>query len=146
MSRRLLCLFWSMGLLASVASAQAATCTVSAAGVAFGTQTFLVTSPSDSTGSITVSCDAVASYSIGIVGGFTGTPMRAMRSGSTQLGYNLFTDATCTVVWGDGTAGSARVSSSGNTGTTHVVYGRIPARQNVPAGSYSDTLIVRVDF
>lgn len=143
MSRRLLS---GLGLLAWVASAQAATCTVTATSVAFGSHTFLVTSPSDSTGSITVSCDAVTAYSVGILGGSTGTMTRAMTSGSNQLGYNLFTDATRTVVWGDGTAGSAKVSSSGTSGATHTVYGRIPARQNVPAGSYSDTLIVRVEF
>lgn len=146
MNRRIKHLLWGMGLLASVASANAASCTVSTTSVAFGSQTFLVTSPSDSTGSITVGCDAITAYSIGILGGFTGTLTRAMRSGSNQLGYNLFTDSTRTIVWGDGTAGSARVSSSGTTGATHTVYGRIPAKQNVPAGSYSDSLIVRVEF
>ncbi len=113
------CLFSAAGLLASAASAQAATCTVSATSGAFGTHTFLVASPSDSTGSITVSCDAGASYSLGILGGFTGTFTRAITSGSNRLAYNLFTDATRTVVWGDGTAGSARVSSSGTAGATH---------------------------
>lgn len=146
MSRRMRCLFSAAGLLASAASAQAATCTVSATSGAFGTHTFLVASPSDSTGSITVSCDAGASYSLGILGGFTGTFTRAITSGSNRLAYNLFTDATRTVVWGDGTAGSARVSSSGTAGATHTVYGRVPARQNVPAGSYADSLIVRVEF
>lgn len=133
-------------LLVPLASAHAASCTVSATGVAFGTHTFLDTSPSDSTGTITVSCDAVAAYSIGLVGGFTGTFTRAMTSGSNQLGYNLFTDATRSVVWGDGTGGSARVSTSGTFGASHTVYGRIPSGQNVPAGAYSDALIVRVEF
>lgn len=132
--------------LVSAASAQAATCTVSTTSVAFGTHTFLAASPSDSTGTISVRCDAVTSYAIAILGGFTGTFARAMTSGSSQLSYNLFTDATRTVVWGDGSAGSARVSSSGTTGATHSVYGRIPARQNVTAGSYSDSLVVRVEF
>lgn len=146
MSRRIRGVLLGVGLLVSLASAQAATCMVSATGVAFGTHTFLVASPTDSTGTITVSCDAVASYSVGILGGFTGTFTRSMTSGSNQLGYNLYTDATRTVVWGDGTDVSARVSSSGTVGATHTVYGRIPARQNVPAGSYSDILIVRIEF
>jgi spore coat protein U-like protein len=142
-------LFMAMGWLAalgSTAHSQAATCTVSATGVAFGTQTFLVTSPSDSTGSITVDCDAVAAYSIGILGGNASTSARVMTAGGYQLGYNLYTDATRAIVWGDGSAGSARVSSAGTEGGTHTVYGRIPAKQNVPAGSYSDSLIVRVEF
>jgi len=146
MSRGIRYVLSGVGLLLSLASAQAATCTVSVTGVAFGTHTFLVTSPSDSTGTITVNCNAVAAYSIGIIGGFTGTFMRAMTSGSNQLSYNLFTDATRTVVWGDGSGGSGRLNSAGTTGGTHTVYGRIPARQNVPAGSYSDSLIVRVEF
>lgn len=133
-------------LLISVGSAHAATCTVSTTSVAFGTHTFLTTSPSDSTGTISVSCDMVANYSIVILGGFSGTLARAMTSGSNQLGYNLFTDATRTVVWGDGSAGGGRVSGSGTTGATHTVYGRIPAGQNVPAGNYSDALVVRVEF
>jgi spore coat protein U-like protein len=40
---------------------------------------------------------------------------------------------------------SARVNGSG-LGATHVVYGRVPARQNVRAGSYADTLVVTLDF
>jgi len=127
-------------------SAHAAACTVFATGVAFGTHNFLATAPIDSTGSVTVTCDAPAAYSIGIHGGFTGTLARAMTAGSHQLAYNLFADAARTVVWGDGTGASVKVSSAGTAGSTHTVYGRIPARQNVPAGSYSDLLMVRVEF
>jgi len=134
------------GLFLSLSSAQALVCTVSTTGVVFGAYSFFTPWPRLSTGSVSIGCDAVAAYSIAMNGGYTGTFARLMTSGANRLTYNLYTDATRTVVWGDGTGGSMRVSSSGTTGATHTVYGRIPALQNVPAGSYSDLLIVTVEF
>ena len=49
-----------------------------------------------------------------------------------ELAYNLYREASRSIIWGDGTGGSAVGSG---TGATHTVYGRIPSRQNVYAGS-----------
>ncbi|MDB2524654.1 spore coat protein U domain-containing protein [Amylibacter sp.] len=44
-------------------------------------------------------------------------------------------------------ASGATVSSSGTRmSVNHVVYGRIPPRQNVRAGNYSDTVNLIINF
>jgi spore coat protein U-like protein len=75
-----------------------------------------------------------------------------MTSGANQLPYQLRRDSQSGAIWGDGTGGSSKVSDSYTltlifSKTTHYsVYGRIPASQNVPPGSYTDTVTARVDF
>jgi spore coat protein U-like protein len=118
---------------------------VTATSVAFGSYDPTGNSNKDGTGSVAVSCDASTAYTVAINAGNAGSFNRAMASGSYSLGYNLYTDATRTTVWGDGTGGTSRVSQTG-TGATITVYGRIPAHQNVGVGSYTDTLVVTVQF
>jgi spore coat protein U-like protein len=125
--------------------AHGAQCTVATNSVAFGAYDTFAVSAADSTGSVAVTCDVAASYSLAIGAGGSGTFSREMASGGNRLAYGLFTDATRSVVWGDGTGATARVNGSG-LGATHIVYGRVPARQNVRVGSYADALVVTVDF
>lgn len=131
--------------LCASALAGAATCTVATTPVGFGAYDTFSTSSNESTGSVTVACDAAAVYSISIGMGGAGSFRRTMSSGTNRLDYDLYTDATRTVVWGDGSGGTSRVNGGG-TGATHTVYGRITARQNVRAGSYGDSVTVTVDF
>jgi spore coat protein U-like protein len=50
-------------------------------------------------------------------------------------------------VWGDATSGTVTVNGTGiGVNVNHAVYGRIPALQNVHAGSYSDIIIVELTF
>ena len=50
-------------------------------------------------------------------------------------------------VWGDATSGTVTVNGTGiGVNVNHAVYGRIPALQNVNAGSYSDIIIVELTF
>ena len=70
-----------------------------------------------------------------------------MSSGTHTLNYNLYTAANRAVVWGDAISGGATESGSGTgMNVNHVVYGRIPPRQNVRAGSYSDTINLIITF
>jgi spore coat protein U-like protein len=130
-------------------------CTVTATSVSFGNYNTLSSSPMDSTGSIRVQCtlmSAIAgSYAISLSTGSSGTyTQRTLRKGSASLTYNLFTDTTHSVVWGNGTGNSANVTRSFpatffvNQSTT--VYARIPVAQNVPGGAYSDTITVTVTY
>lgn len=132
-------------LLGASLSAWPATCSVSTTGVNFGSYDVFSNVNSDGAGSVSVSCDAAASYSIAISSGNGPYALRLMVSGTHQLAYNLYRDASRSTIWGDGTGGSAVVSGSG-TGATHTVYGRIPSRQNVYAGSYSDNIVVIVTY
>jgi spore coat protein U-like protein len=131
-----------------------AACTVSSTGVAFGAYNPQSGTADDSTGTINVDCHpSDHSVDIEIGAGLYGTiATRRMSSGAATLNYNLYTTTTRNIIWGDGTQGSVTQtltggSVSGGTRTfSAVVYGRIPALQNVPAGTYNDTLIVTITF
>jgi spore coat protein U-like protein len=72
--------------------------------------------------------------------------VRSLRSGDETLSYRLFSDPARTRVWG-GRANSVQVRFDGSSNARELtVYGRIPAGQVVPAGSYSDAVTATVDF
>jgi spore coat protein U-like protein len=133
------------------AAAGAVTCTVSTVPVAFGAYDPTSSTPTDGVGTIKISCDkAPALKPITISAGGSGIfTNRVMKSGSWNLNYNLYTSAARTLIWGSGTGGTGSVNYGGSgTGPAYTitVYGRIPASQNVGAGSYSDSLIVTISF
>jgi spore coat protein U domain-containing protein, fimbrial subunit CupE1/2/3/6 len=141
------CLRWWLlaGCLALPVLADAVTCTVSVTNVAFGNYDVFASQDTVTTGSVGVSCDSSDSYTISLSAGFGTYTSRVMTSGSSQLDYNLFTDPQRLTIWGDGTSGTATVSATG-TGGTYPVYGLITAKQNVPVGSYSDSITVTVTY
>ena len=66
-----------------------------------------------------------------------------------QLSYNIYLDAARTMVWGDGTGGSSYYSATGTGNAAPVsviMYGGIPTQQNVGAGTYTDILVVTINF
>lgn len=130
-----------------------AACKVTATGVNFGAYDVFVTAPSDSAGTVTVSCDQNPPIDITVAIGPSASSgaflPRSMRSASApdRLNYNLFTNASRNVVWGDGTAGTSTVmlfNVNRNRSQAATIYGRIPPGQNVSVGSYSDTLTVTI--
>ena len=122
-----------------------ADCTVNALAVAFGNYDVFSSTDLDGTGRVDVSCSPSASYTVSLGTGGGSYGQREMLSGATILNYNLYTNATRTTVWGDGSGITSTVSGSG-VSASHTVYGRIPARQNKPAGSYTDVIVVTVTF
>jgi spore coat protein U-like protein len=131
--------------LALSGTAQAA-CTISAGGaVSFGNYDWTVAAPTDTVGSMTYTCTSTAFVflSTGSSGTYT---QRTMLAGANALGYNLYTDAARTQVWGDlFNGGTIQVAPAGTPARLDV-YGRIPAGQNVPLGSYTDTITVTFFF
>jgi len=124
-------------------------CTVSATSVNFGQYDPLSSVPDETQGSISYSCD-VTKYrvTIEISSGNNGRFDREMR-GADALKYNLFLDANCRTVWGDGSHGTQKLVDyypNRDHRYTVAVYGRIPARQDVRAGSYSDRLVVTMQW
>ncbi len=78
---------------------------------------------------------------------------RTMLSGANRLNYNIYWDPQYTVVMGDGTGGSSAgtagpitVVSGSSVQATGTMYGYVPARQDVAAGSYSDIITVTVTY
>jgi spore coat protein U-like protein len=113
-----------------------AACTISTTPVNFGSYDVFSASPTDSTGLITITCNETpAPYAPVSIG---------PSPNSGGLNYNLYTNAARTSIWGDGTSGTVRVWRTfwRNIPRNLTVYGRIPPGQDVPAGTYTDTLTV----
>lgn len=139
---------------ALIVGAPADACTISATGVVFGTYDPRAAGPDDGTGSIDIACHpSDQSLTIALSTGGSGSfSARRMSSGPAQLDYNLYTGSSRTIVWGDGSGGTSTVTltegyvSGGRRRFSADIFGRIPALQNVPAGSYVDTIVVTVTF
>ena len=122
-------------------------CTLNVTGVNFGSYDVFSNSALDTTGNIDVNCPSGVGYSMALTPGGGTQTQRLMSSGAHTLNYNLYTAANRAVVWGDATSGTVTVNGTGiGVNVNHGVYGRIPARQNVRAGSYSDIIIVELTF
>ena len=132
-------------LLTIVSQQTHAACNLNVQGVIFGSYDVFNIQSIDSTGNVGVTCDVSTPYTIAFTPGAGSYALRTMTSGPNTLGYNLYADPARTSVWGDGTAGTVTVAGSAAS-ANHTVYGRIPARQNVFAGSYSDLLTVTLTF
>ena len=150
--RRLLVafIFTLCALSASNAYAQA-TCTISVTSVNFGSYNVFGGSATDSTGTITVNCNNTAhNISVTLSKGASSTyNPRTMLRGAEALSYNLFRDAARSSIWGDGTASTSTYTDNNPPNATNItltVYGRVPAGQDVSAGSYSDTVAAVINF
>jgi spore coat protein U-like protein len=121
-------------------------------GVNFGPYNVFTNSPTDSTGTIILTCTDVGptdAITIDLsTGSATSYAPRQMRQGSDALNYNLFRDPSRLEIWGDGTGGSSRYGPMvppNNTQVNLTIYGCIPVRQNVRVGTYSDTITVTIN-
>lgn len=132
--------------------ANAATCNVSATGVNLGSYDVFSISPADSTGTITILCDATTNVLTAIgqspnSGGFNPRKMRH-SSLADLLNYNLFTNVARTTIWGNGTGGTSTVTQKAtkNKPLDLTVYGRIPQGQDISGGLYGETLTVTITW
>jgi len=128
-----------------------AACTISATGVSFGAYDVYNASPTDSTGSITYRCgNSDKDITITISKGTSSTfSPRTLKKVSESLDYNLFRDAGYTLIWGDATPGTSTYfikNPPNNTDVVLTVYARVPATQDVSAGSYSDSVVVTIEY
>lgn len=138
-----------LSLLLAPGFAQAA-CSVNPTPVAFGLYSPFNVAPTDTAGTLRVSCDtATVGYTVLLSAGSAGSyASRRLSGGGYTLSYNLYVDALRTVVWGDGSGGTTTVSGAFALpgAIDHTVYGRVSAGQNVGAGAYTDTIIVTLNF
>ena len=146
-----------VGLLGWSGSALAAqNCRITAPALLFGDYEAASQIPVDSASSLAVRCVGrpVGAFTVSVGTGTSGDMgRRTLRVGSETLVYNLFVDAARTRVWGDGTAGTERLTvtpppqSTGRPRELSLpVYGRIPAGQDPAPGLYTDTLVITVEF
>jgi spore coat protein U-like protein len=127
------------------APAAAASCDVSPQGVNFGSYDPLAAAPLDGVGTIAISCDSAVSFTVTLSPGAGSYDQRLLSGAAAELGYNLYIDASRLIVWGDGNGGSGTYSTTADN-VDIPVYGRIPARQNVPATAYTDTITVTITY
>jgi len=149
---------------AHAARADAPRCSATSPGLNFGAYDTTRAVPTDFDATLTVSCSilrpappsASVSYVVSFSAGTSGTAaQRRMLNGTAFLNYNLFTDVGRTLVLGDGTGGTQQFSGSMTLGpslsartktATYPVRGRLYPRQDVPPGTYVDTLVVTITF
>lgn len=140
----------------SVSASVSANCTISTSAVAFGAYDPVsanAATPLDGTGGVTVTCTQGASTTITLGQGSTpkagstdAVPLRQMGDGgANRLEYFLHQDAAHTTAWGN-TAGTGVAHTGTGTATSITVHGRVSAGQNVPSGSYADTVVATVTF
>ena len=131
-----------------------ADCSVASTNMHFGAYDVFSNVSKDSTGTISVDCDEAPPPIVVIrigpsfnSGGFKPRQMRHTTR-PDRLNYNLFTDSSMSVIWGDGTQGTATVSNkvTKNKLWVKTVYGRIPAGQDVSVGTYSETVSVTITW
>lgn len=146
------------------AAAQAQSCNVSATPLAFGNYGSPGGVRVDSSAAVLVTCTpqylllaCKSSYTLSLsVGDHASGGQRQLAAGTGRLAYDLFSDSLRQQPWGDGGASGP---TTGGTITTsllnlvclpgnkpHTVYGRIPANQSVPAGAYSDNVVLTVTY
>jgi len=127
------------------------TCTVSATDLVFGNYSPVATTDTDSASTVTVQCTNLTPYAIGLgAGGGSGATVaeRRMTKDAQTLTYSLYQDLARNTVWGDDfDVGGNAVSAVGDgLSQSHTLYGRIPKGQNVNIGTYTDTVLVTVNF
>lgn len=122
-------------------------CMIQPATLAFGAYDPLSPAPRDATGTITIACNGIAIYQVGLGpgNGPPGSTRLMSRSGGGQLQYELYTDQARSTVWNTTSTVNGLVFL--NPAPVQLpVFGRIPAGQVAPAGTYGDVVQSTINF
>jgi len=162
-------LHWTAAIGLSLAAtnvvAQLATCTITATPMHFGVYEPMSPAPlGPVTSTIDVGCSVppgsgnVTGFTLNLSlsrGAATSYAQRQMTGVAMRdpIGYNIYTTANATSIWGDGTGGSFTVAvtipkmTPGQSGrVSAIAYGFIPPLQDVAADDYSDTIVVTANW
>lgn len=132
-------------------------CTISAGALAFGTYDTITHTQKLGQATLSLQCTTGAAAKVVTLGegaqpasAAPTTPFRQMvRTGFVDmLTYKLYSDVGRTTVWG-ATAGTGLATAAWTSSTipqTLTVYGAIDADQDVPAGSYTDSVVATIIF
>ncbi|MBK0391652.1 spore coat protein U domain-containing protein [Ramlibacter sp. CrO1] len=127
-------------------------------GLNFGVYDPFATVARDTQASVGLTCSRVGgpqnnTITLALSAGAHGTSTADRRlAGSgvpTTISYNLYRDSGRTFIWGntpgvDAATELISVPNNGSASTTVVIYGRIPANQDVYVGSYADQVTLTV--
>jgi len=131
----------------SVTATVAASCTLSAAALGFGTYSGAQITVNST---VSVTCTNTTPYNVGLnAGTATGATVtnRSMTGPSSALlNYTLYSNSGLTTNWGN-TVGTNTVAGTGSgSAQSLTVYGKIPAKQYVRPGSYADTITATITY
>jgi spore coat protein U-like protein len=136
-----------------VSASVAANCTISTAPVAFGAYDPVSTNAATDlvgTGALTVACTKGVPATIDLGQGANYlAPSRRMTAGAGAfLNFALYKDAARTQVWGSTMAGGTTYAynSASKNSVAVTVYGTVPQAQDVPVGSYTDTVVATISY
>ena len=134
-------------------TAQAKTCGVTGAGVAFGAFDTTTSANLDTIGYVGVECngsiDVELSLSVGNGAGANYAAGRKMTHGAGRgtLRYQLYANAGRTRVLGDGTGGSVTLRIRNVHNVSQAIWARVPGGQrSVVPGNYSDTVMATIRY
>jgi spore coat protein U-like protein len=132
----------------TVLASVTANCSIAAGALAFGPYDPVVTNASadlDVNSTITVACTKGSTGVVGLDNGVNASgTTRRMKAGTNFLTYEMYNDSGRTTVWNASNTVSYTAASKASTGLT--LYGRVAAGQDVPVGSYSDTVVATITF
>jgi spore coat protein U-like protein len=123
-------------------------CSVSAASLSFG-NVGVLNANVDAATNVSVTCTYTTPYQVqlsaGAAPGAT-TTSRAMTNGAAEVFYGLYQNAGRSTNWGSN-LGVDTVSGTGTGSAQSIpVYGRIPPQTTPTIGTYSDTVVVTVNY
>lgn len=131
----------------SVTGPVSATCSISAAAMSF--PSYSATATVTATSNLSINCSNGASYQVSLGSGqnVSGSTRRMVGPSTNYLTYQLHRDSARTLLWGDGTALGTKHSGTGTgSAQTVPVYGRIQSGQYRAVGSYSDSVVVTIEY
>ena len=149
----------ALGLLASGAEAVTTCRILSGGGLNFGNYDTLAAAPNDSLATVLVQCTREGgpqnvTVTLQLNQGIHGASVQARRMANNApaggyLNYGLYRDVGRSMVWGFNTGVDTEVRSlsipnKDSRQATFTIYGRIPAQQDSPVGSYSDRVTATV--
>jgi spore coat protein U-like protein len=146
----------------SVSANIANVCTISTGAVAFGAYDPIVTNdstPLDGSGTVTITCTkgATTTLGLGLGANAVGSVRKMKDSGSNLLTYELYQPPNTTpgsacsfsspTVWGNSGAGLfTPAAAPDKNARTYNVCGQVASGQDLPFGSYTDTVVATVNF
>jgi len=102
----------------------------------------------DGSGKVTVACTKGVAPSIGLGAGSNAQGnTRRLSDGTNFLTYDMYSDAGRSTAWASSGSGLVTATAAASKAARDfTVYGRIAGNQDVPAGSYADTIVATVNF
>ena len=131
----------------AVTANDAATCTIAANALNFGTIPSTQVAISAST-TLSATCSSGTNYTIALDGGLSEASdptQRHMMHGADQLTYGLYKDASHAQPWGSTTGQTVAGTGTGSAQNV-TVYGLIPIQTSPPIGTYQDYVIVTITY